>query len=104
MPTIRVSSPVLDGGLVLDWKDKKVFPVQKSPEARAEWDYLQSRGLHGKYGHYLDPEDCWFTDLVIAIAVRVGRGNYVIDTAGDQQLKLEQEIENRNPLPEGAVY
>lgn len=104
MPTVRVQVPLLPEGLILQWNDKKVALPQKSNEAKLEWRYLKSLGLHGKYGHLLDPENCWFTDLVIAIAVRVGKGGYSVNAEGEEQLTLEESYEKKNPLPFGATY
>lgn len=104
MPTIRVQVPLLPEGLLLQWSNNKVFLPQKSKEAKLEWRYLTSQGLHGKYGHHIDPENCWFTDLVIAIAVRVGEGNYEVNSEGEKQLLMEENYEKQNPLPFGATY
>lgn len=102
-PRIAVKSPLLDSGLILEWSNGKVSLLQSSQEAKTEWEYLQYRGLLGKYGHTVDPNDTRLVDLVIAIGVLVGEQGYRLSKEAQRQIDREVEEERQNPIPAGAL-
>jgi hypothetical protein len=51
----------------------------------------------------LDPENCFFTDVVIALANRVGPDDYSLNEEAETQLQREADHERRHPIPKGAV-
>ena len=91
-----------DEELVLNWKAGKVSLEISSDVSEAEWSYLQSRGLYGKYGHRLDLEDCRLVDLTIAIGTLVGVPNVLLDEEASEQIQREVIEEEKNPIPVGA--
>jgi hypothetical protein len=101
--TITVSSQLVNGGITIKWNKGVVEPALTTPEEKAEWSYLVSKGLYGKYGHTLDLKDCLFTDLVIALSVLVGIDNLTVDSDGWQQWKREKFQEGMNTIPDGAA-
>lgn len=103
MPTLLVKTPLVDKGLEIAWKNGRVVPKLDEREEKSEWSYLQSKGLYGKYGHSLSLGDCLFTDLAIAITVAAGYENVTVSADGKEQIRLEKEREDSNPIPSGAT-
>lgn len=101
MAKIKIKTP-FKKDVVLVWKNRKV-EVKGEEDALLYWEFLSSKGLYGKYGHIVDLEDCFFTDLVSAVANRVEPKNYSLDKEAKEQVELEVEEERRNPLPKGAM-
>lgn len=102
MPTITVQTPFAGEPLIVTWHDRQMN-VSGSVNALMIWDHIKSQGLYGKYGHTLDPENCFFVDVVIAIANRVGPDEYSLNEEAEAQLQREADHERRHPIPKGAV-
>ena len=102
MPTITVKTPFDGEPLTFTWQDRRMS-VSGSRNALLIWNSIRSQGLYGKYGHGLDPENCFFTDVVIALANRVGPDDYSLNEEAEAQLQREADHERRHPIPKGAV-
>lgn len=102
MVTLTVSVQGPEDPFLLNWDDGKVSLSGKSEMGIADWGYLQSRGLYGKYGHSLDLENCLLVDLVRAIQVLEGVEAVVLGEDAQMQVELELKMEQENPIPEGS--
>lgn len=98
-PRITITTP-FGTILTLVWKDRKVT-VKGSDRDETYWKYLDSRGLFGKFGHLVDPNDCYFVDLVSAVANYVSPDKYEINKQG--KVQIDKEVAEEPDLPEGVV-
>jgi hypothetical protein len=102
MATLTVSVQSPEEPFSLKWDNGKVSLSGKSEMGVADWGYLQSRGLYGKYGHSLDLKNCMLVDLVRAIQVLEGVEAVSLDEDAQKQVALELKGEEENPIPEGS--
>lgn len=88
--------------LSLVWDDRKL-ETSGDKEVLQYWGFLSAQGLYGKYGHILDPEDCFLTDVVSALTSKVGWDKLKFNVDAKVQLAKEEGVEEGSPLPEGAM-
>lgn len=101
MIKVNVKTP-FKKDLTLVWKGREV-ETSGDKEVLQYWGFLQSQGLYGKYGHILDIEDCYLSDVVSALTAKVGWQNLKFNVEAKVQLAKEEGIEEGSPIPEGAM-
>lgn len=101
MVTITAETPYGEP-LILTWKDRRVS-VKGSKRVVAYWEFLQNKGMYGMYGHTLEVENCFFRDLVTAVASAFGPDGYTLSAEAKEQIAKEVRYERENPLPKGAM-
>lgn len=87
--------------ITLEWNDGKTT-ARGGESAMIYWNYLKRKGMYGMYGHTLEPDNCFFRDLVSGVST-VSPQEISLNGAAKAQVKAEVEQERRNPLPKGAV-
>lgn len=101
MVTITAETPYGEP-LTLTWKDR-IASAKGSNRVVAYWEFLQDKGMYGMYGHTLDPKNCFFRDLVTAVATAFGPDGYTLSAEAKEQIAREVRYEKENPLPKGAM-
>ena len=88
--------------LMFTWKDRKI-EASGDKEVLQYWDILKSNGMYGKYGHILDPEDCYLIDFISALVNKIGWEKIKMNPDAKLQLSKEEGMEEASPIPEGAM-
>lgn len=100
MLTITVETPFEGKPLKITWEDRKVR-VKGSKEALLYWADLKMEGMIGLYGHIVDFNNTYFTDLVVALQNRVPKDQLSYGPGAKEMLAKEKK--ESKPFPKGAV-
>ncbi len=85
------------GRLVLRHEGTKVT-ASGGKDALVYWRDLQRLGLHGAFGHYFDPNDCFVSDVFAAVLSKYDRKAVDIDV--EDLVQVKKELSN---YPKGAI-
>lgn len=99
MATITVQTPFENEPFVLVWDNRKVS-VKGTESSLMYWNYLKLQGLNGVFGHIVNLQDCFLTDLISALYSRTSKRNVYLDEETKKIVKSEAKL--IRSIPEGV--